>query len=130
MFYQNQIQDAPNVLSISHEKTYLSGPMFGSYSFINVVGGREEKDENGRSRRNMVEVAIVLKIVQNLYKGVHIGCHFIIFNICLLCSNLLKFNLFFHIYSMAGLKADAYYWCYLSLCCPSYFDSRKTCSKV
>ena len=79
MFYQNQIQDAPNVLSISHEKTYLSGPMFGSYSFINVVGGREEKDDNGRSRRNMVEVAIVLKIVQNLYKGVHIGCHFIFF---------------------------------------------------
>ncbi|PWA68458.1 UvrD-like Helicase, ATP-binding domain-containing protein [Artemisia annua] len=69
----NQIQDAPNVLSISHEKTYLSGPMFGSYSFINVVGGREEKDDNGRSRRNMVEVAIVLKIVQNLYRCVHIA---------------------------------------------------------
>ncbi|PWA76709.1 Reverse transcriptase, RNA-dependent DNA polymerase [Artemisia annua] len=69
MFYHNQIQDAPNVLSISHEKTYLSGPMFGSYSFINVVVGREEKDDNGRSRRNMVEVAIVLKIVQNLYKA-------------------------------------------------------------
>ncbi|PWA68994.1 uvrD-like Helicase, ATP-binding domain, P-loop containing nucleoside triphosphate hydrolase [Artemisia annua] len=41
MFYQNQIQDAPNVLSLSHEKTCLSGPMFGSYSFINV-GGEED----------------------------------------------------------------------------------------
>ncbi|GJZ42423.1 hypothetical protein Tco_0589309 [Tanacetum coccineum] len=30
--------------------------MSGSYSFINVIGGKEEKD--GRSRRNMVEVAI------------------------------------------------------------------------
>ncbi|GKC85300.1 UvrD-like helicase, ATP-binding domain, P-loop containing nucleoside triphosphate hydrolase [Tanacetum coccineum] len=69
MFYQNQIQDAPNVLSISHEKTYLSGPMFGFYSFINVIGGREEKDDNGRSRRNMVKVVIVLKIVQNLYRA-------------------------------------------------------------
>ncbi|PWA49328.1 uvrD-like Helicase, ATP-binding domain, P-loop containing nucleoside triphosphate hydrolase [Artemisia annua] len=43
MFYQNQIQDAPNVLSISHEKTYLSGPMFGSYSFINVVAWKDSK---------------------------------------------------------------------------------------
>ncbi|GKB20192.1 UvrD-like helicase, ATP-binding domain, P-loop containing nucleoside triphosphate hydrolase, partial [Tanacetum coccineum] len=69
MFYQNQIQDASNVLSKSHEKKYLSGPMFGSYSFVNVVGGREEKDDNIRSQRNMVEVAIVLKIVQNLYRA-------------------------------------------------------------
>nr|XP_043619930.1 uncharacterized protein LOC122591746 [Erigeron canadensis] len=67
-FYQNQILDAENVLCKSYEKQYLSGPMFGSYSFINVVGGTEEKDDNGRSRRNMVEVAIVIKIVQNLYK--------------------------------------------------------------
>ena len=46
--------------------------MFGSYSFINVVGGKEEKDDDGRSRRNMVEVAIVIKILKNLYTGVHI----------------------------------------------------------
>ncbi|GJV06800.1 UvrD-like helicase, ATP-binding domain, P-loop containing nucleoside triphosphate hydrolase [Tanacetum coccineum] len=43
--------------------------MFGSYSFINVVGGKEEKDDDGRSRRNMVEVAIVINIVKNLYRG-------------------------------------------------------------
>ncbi|PWA79190.1 uvrD-like Helicase, ATP-binding domain, P-loop containing nucleoside triphosphate hydrolase [Artemisia annua] len=66
-FYQNQILDAQNVLSKCHEKRYLSGPMFGSYSFINVAGGREEKDDYGRSWRNMVEVAIVVKIVQKLY---------------------------------------------------------------
>ena len=70
-FYQNQIVDAQNVLSESYEKRYLSGPMFGSYSFINVVGGREEKDDDGRSRRNMVEVAIVVKIVKKLYRGLH-----------------------------------------------------------
>ncbi|KAK9063834.1 hypothetical protein SSX86_017706 [Deinandra increscens subsp. villosa] len=66
-FYQNQILDAENVTCKSYENRYLSGSMFGSYSFINVVGGREEKDEDERSRRNMVEVAIVIKIIQNLY---------------------------------------------------------------
>lgn len=45
--------------------------MFGSYSFINVIGGREEKDDDGYSRKNMVEVAIVTKILQNLYKGIN-----------------------------------------------------------
>ncbi|GJR10991.1 UvrD-like helicase, ATP-binding domain, P-loop containing nucleoside triphosphate hydrolase [Tanacetum coccineum] len=68
-FYQNQILDAQNVLSKNYENRYLSGPMFGSYSFINVVGGRDEKDDNGRSRRNMVEVAIAIKLVQNIYKA-------------------------------------------------------------
>ncbi|PWA60761.1 uvrD-like Helicase, ATP-binding domain, P-loop containing nucleoside triphosphate hydrolase [Artemisia annua] len=68
-FYQNQIVDAQNVLSKSYEKRYLSGPMFGSYSFINVVDGREEKDDDGRSWRNMVEVAIVVKIVKKLYRA-------------------------------------------------------------
>ncbi|KAF2298165.1 hypothetical protein GH714_016701 [Hevea brasiliensis] len=42
--------------------------MFGPYSFINVTGGREEVDDVGHSRRNMVEVAIVLKLVHCLYK--------------------------------------------------------------
>ncbi|KAJ0765120.1 putative TPR and ankyrin repeat-containing protein [Helianthus annuus] len=68
-FYQNRILDAENVMRKSYEKQYLSGPMFGPYSFINVVGGREEKDDEDRSWRNMVEVAIVIKIVQNLYKA-------------------------------------------------------------
>ncbi|KAI7748568.1 hypothetical protein M8C21_000107, partial [Ambrosia artemisiifolia] len=43
--------------------------MYGSYSFINVIDGREEKDDEERSWRNMVEVAIVIKIVQNLHKA-------------------------------------------------------------
>nr|GEV91261.1 UvrD-like helicase, ATP-binding domain, P-loop containing nucleoside triphosphate hydrolase [Tanacetum cinerariifolium] len=68
-FYKNQILDAENVVCESYEKRYLSGPMFGSYSFINVVGGREEKLDDGQSLRNMVEVALVMKIVQNLYRA-------------------------------------------------------------
>ncbi|KAI3734275.1 hypothetical protein L6452_13740 [Arctium lappa] len=68
-FYQNQILDGENVTCTSYEKQYLSGPMFGPYSFINVLGGQEEKDDDGHSRRNMVEVAVVIKIVHNLYKA-------------------------------------------------------------
>ena len=68
-FYFNQIHDAQNVKEKNYEKKYLPWPMFGSFSFINVRGGREEFDDAGRSRRNMVEVAVVVKLVQNLYKG-------------------------------------------------------------
>ncbi|XP_059650771.1 uncharacterized protein LOC132296602 [Cornus florida] len=68
-FYHKSILDAPNVSSKSYERHYLPGPMFGPYSFINVIGGKEELDDVGHSRRNMVEVAIILKIVQNLYKA-------------------------------------------------------------
>ncbi|TXG56681.1 hypothetical protein EZV62_017994 [Acer yangbiense] len=68
-FYQNQILDGPNVKSKSYEKHYLPGPMFGTYSFINILGGREEFDDVGHSRKNMVEVAVVLKILLKLYKA-------------------------------------------------------------
>ncbi|KAI9170204.1 hypothetical protein LWI28_024307 [Acer negundo] len=68
-FYQNQILDGPNVKSISYEKHYLPGPMFGTYSFINILGGREELDDVGHSRKNLVEVAVVLKILLKLYKA-------------------------------------------------------------
>ena len=71
-FYQNLILDAPIVRKKSYERHYLPGSMYGTYSFINVISGREEKDDDGHSRRNMVEVAIVLKILRNLYKGMSI----------------------------------------------------------
>ncbi|KAM7467346.1 hypothetical protein LguiB_014908 [Lonicera macranthoides] len=65
-FYQNQILDASNV---KRKRQFLPSPMFGPYSFINVVGGRDELDDVEYSRRNMVEVAVAIKIVQNLYKA-------------------------------------------------------------
>ncbi|CAI0438004.1 unnamed protein product [Linum tenue] len=69
IFYSGKIQDGDNVKSPSYEKKgYLPGPMFGPYSFMNVNGGREELDDVGRSRRNMTEVDITLKLVKNLYK--------------------------------------------------------------
>ncbi|KAL4317814.1 hypothetical protein GQ457_18G023470 [Hibiscus cannabinus] len=67
-FYNNQISDAVGVKHKSYEKHYLPWPMFGPYSFINV-SGREEKDDLGRSRRNMIEVAVVQMLVQTLYKA-------------------------------------------------------------
>lgn len=60
-------------MSKSYEKRYLPGPMFGPFSFINTYDGREEVDDVGRSRKNMVEVAMVLKLVINLYKGMLCG---------------------------------------------------------
>ena len=68
-FYNNQILDAPNVKKRSHEKHYLPGSMFGPFSFINVIGGMEEKDEDGHSPKNLVEVSIILELLLNLYKG-------------------------------------------------------------
>ncbi|KAH6770323.1 hypothetical protein C2S52_015126 [Perilla frutescens var. hirtella] len=68
-FYFNQILDAPNVQSESYERCYLEGRMFGSYSFINIRGGREELDDDGHSMRNLVEVAVVWKLVGKLFKA-------------------------------------------------------------
>ncbi|XP_073153824.1 uncharacterized protein [Henckelia pumila] len=59
--------DAPSVQSESYERCYLEGKMFGPYSFIDIPGGKEEVDDVGNSIRNMLEVAVTLKIVQKLY---------------------------------------------------------------
>ncbi|XP_065872271.1 uncharacterized protein [Euphorbia lathyris] len=68
-FYSNNILDAARVKAKSYTKQYLPGPMFGPYSFINVLGGREEMDDVGHSRLNTVEVAIVSKLLRSLYKA-------------------------------------------------------------
>ncbi|KAL0349348.1 UNVERIFIED_CONTAM: Helicase SEN1 [Sesamum angustifolium] len=54
---------------VKAKRRYLEGRMFGPYSFIDIRGGREELDDVGRSRRNMVEVAVIVKLVQKLYKA-------------------------------------------------------------
>ena len=51
--------------------------MFGPYSFINIIGCTEEFDDTGRSRKNMVEVAVVKKIIRNCFRGL---C---VYNICM-----------------------------------------------
>ncbi|XP_004295335.1 PREDICTED: uncharacterized protein LOC101293470 [Fragaria vesca subsp. vesca] len=66
-FYDNQIVDGPNVKETSYKRFFLKGKMYGSYSFINVANGKDEFDHR-RSRKNMVEVAVVSEIVASLYK--------------------------------------------------------------
>ncbi|CAI8586619.1 unnamed protein product [Vicia faba] len=68
-FYLNQILDAPNVVAKNYRKQYLPGKMFGPYSFINIIGGTEEFDDTGRSQKNMVEVAVVMKIINNCFRA-------------------------------------------------------------
>ncbi|XP_026447479.1 uncharacterized protein LOC113348005 [Papaver somniferum] len=68
-FYRNQILNAPNVLCKSYQRSYLQGPMFGPYSFISTSDGRDEQDNVAHSRKNMVEVAITLKIVRKLFRA-------------------------------------------------------------
>ncbi|BAT88931.1 hypothetical protein VIGAN_05257800 [Vigna angularis var. angularis] len=62
-------EDAPNVGRYDFGKKYLPGPMFGPYSFINVVGGKEQFDDEGSSYKNLAEVAVVMTILKNLHKG-------------------------------------------------------------
>uniref|UniRef100_A0A3B6CEN0 DNA2/NAM7 helicase-like C-terminal domain-containing protein n=1 Tax=Triticum aestivum TaxID=4565 RepID=A0A3B6CEN0_WHEAT len=66
-FYERKILDGSSVLSPSYNKDYTCLP-FGSYTFINVTDGREDK-EGGNSRRNMVEVAIVLHLIHTIFKS-------------------------------------------------------------
>lgn len=68
-FYSNQIIDAPLVMDNLHKKRYIPSPMFGPYSFINVSVGKEDGDDDGHSKKNTVEVAVVIKIIEKMYKG-------------------------------------------------------------
>ncbi|KAF5466228.1 hypothetical protein F2P56_016175 [Juglans regia] len=66
-FYDSKILDGDNVKGKSHERRFLQGKMYGSYSFINVAHGKEEFD-NSQSQKNMVEAAVVYEIVSRLVK--------------------------------------------------------------
>ncbi|CAM0944776.1 unnamed protein product [Alopecurus aequalis] len=67
-FYGNQISDGENVLHRDYERKHLTGPMYGSYSFINIDGGKESSGKNDKSLINTIEVAAVTRIVQRLFK--------------------------------------------------------------
>ncbi|KAK9062132.1 hypothetical protein SSX86_019318 [Deinandra increscens subsp. villosa] len=66
-FYDKSILDGANVKSKAHEKRFLEGNMYGSYSFINVTSAKEELDSS-RSTKNVTEVAVVNEIVASLFK--------------------------------------------------------------
>ncbi|KAJ1272597.1 hypothetical protein BS78_06G215000 [Paspalum vaginatum] len=67
-FYERKILDGANALSSSYNKDYMSLP-FGSYIFINISDGREEKEGAGNSWRNLVEVAVVLHLIHTIFKS-------------------------------------------------------------
>ena len=67
-----RIQDASNVKERNYQKQFLQGNMHGPYSFINVANGKEQSND-GRSKKNLVEVAVVSAIVASLFKGMHLS---------------------------------------------------------
>uniref|UniRef100_A0A0D3FZD7 Uncharacterized protein n=1 Tax=Oryza barthii TaxID=65489 RepID=A0A0D3FZD7_9ORYZ len=71
-FYDRKLLDAPNVNQKEHRKKYLPGLMFGPYSFFNIEDGKEDLDELGRSRKNVVEPILKPKIRLQLVSYVHI----------------------------------------------------------
>ncbi|KAF7038706.1 hypothetical protein CFC21_048840 [Triticum aestivum] len=64
-FYDRKILHGSNVLSPSYDKDYTC-LLYGSYTHINVTDGREDKEGTGNSRRNMVEVVVVLHLIQTI----------------------------------------------------------------
>ncbi|KAI4981181.1 hypothetical protein ZWY2020_021666 [Hordeum vulgare] len=67
-FYGGQIDDGENVLRRDYERRHLTGPMYGSYSFINIEGGKESSGKHDKSLVNTIEVAAVTRIVQRLFR--------------------------------------------------------------
>jgi len=67
-FYDRLIEDSSNVKERNYRKQFLQGSMYGPYSFINVATGKEQS-YNGRSKKNLVEVAVVSAIVASLFKS-------------------------------------------------------------
>ncbi|KAL1806876.1 hypothetical protein ACET3Z_029944 [Daucus carota] len=67
-FYQNRLIDSQLVKSETYEKCYIPSPLYGSYSFMNISCGKEVLSES-HSWKNMEEVAVLLKILQLLYKA-------------------------------------------------------------
>jgi len=61
-FYDKQILDGANVTQAGQEREYLPGAMYGPYSFISIDG----REDRGRSKRNMAEVAAILEILCSL----------------------------------------------------------------
>ncbi|KAK9115680.1 hypothetical protein Sjap_014627 [Stephania japonica] len=66
-FYNNQILDGANVREMNYKLNLLEGAMYGPYSFIDITSGNEMS--NKPIQKNMVEVAVVSKIVSRLYEA-------------------------------------------------------------
>ncbi|CAL5025811.1 unnamed protein product [Urochloa decumbens] len=67
-FYNGKVSDGSNVTHKNYNKKFLTGKLFGPYSFISVEGGHETTERYGRSLKNTIEVAAVVRMVQRLFK--------------------------------------------------------------
>ncbi|OIW00707.1 hypothetical protein TanjilG_09676 [Lupinus angustifolius] len=56
-------------LSSLDHPNHLLDIQYRMHPAIKIVGGREESDEDGRSRKNMVEVAVVMQILKKCFKA-------------------------------------------------------------
>ncbi|CAH9069968.1 unnamed protein product [Cuscuta epithymum] len=79
-FYEKKVMDGPNVSKEGYEKRFLQGEMFGPFSFIDIRGGSEDRD-NSCSSKNKAEVFAVAEIVAMLHREcllskqrVRVGC--------------------------------------------------------
>lgn len=79
-FYQNKIQDGPNVKCEAHKKKFLDGLMYGPCSFINISGASDHVD-GSHSKKNLVEAFVVAGIVAKLHREstvskqkIRVGC--------------------------------------------------------
>lgn len=77
-FYDGMITDSSNVKSLSYNKDYLDLP-FGTYTFLNIVDGKEEREVSGTSWHNMVEVAVVLQLIKSIFKCMYLGPYILLF---------------------------------------------------
>ncbi|VAH17687.1 unnamed protein product [Triticum turgidum subsp. durum] len=67
-FYGNRILDGPSVKQKDYTKNYLSGSIYGAYSFIHIENDMEMLDDLGQSSKNMIEVAVAANIIERLAK--------------------------------------------------------------
>jgi senataxin len=67
-FYDGKLSDAFIVREERYNKRFLEGKMYAPYSFINIAKGKEQF-HRGHSLKNMVEVAVIFKILESLKQG-------------------------------------------------------------
>ncbi|KAK1410598.1 hypothetical protein QVD17_37135 [Tagetes erecta] len=66
-FYDDRLQNGPNVEVESYTKQFLEGDIFGSYSFIHLAQGKIEYDKT-YSGKNMVEVNVIVELLAKLHE--------------------------------------------------------------
>ncbi|CAJ2652929.1 unnamed protein product [Trifolium pratense] len=64
-FYDGKLTDAFIVREERYNKRFLEGKMYAPYSFINIAKGKEQF-HRGHSLKNMIEVAVISKILESL----------------------------------------------------------------